>query len=53
MPYASKILTDFVDVLEDLGEGLIAFRDGVCIPFVYLGKVPKDEVVGTKYHVYV
>lgn len=49
MPYASKVLTDFVEVLESLGEGLIAFRDGV---FYTLGKVPRGEVAGTKYHVF-
>lgn len=33
MPYASKILTGFVEVLEGLGEGLTACRDGVLYTF--------------------
>lgn len=50
MPYASKILTDFVDVWRVLYEGLIAYMDG---DLYTVGKVVRAEVKGIEDHVYI
>lgn len=50
MPYAIKILTDFIDVWRVLCEGLIAYMDGdLCT----IEKVLRAEVKGIEDHLYI